>query len=58
MGSKLLPMTLAELCTHALLLEEGLGTRYGEYARLTRDMGEHDVADAFNEMERLEEHVS
>ena len=58
MGSKLLPMTLAELCVHALLLEEGLGSRYGEYARLTRDMGEHEVADAFKEMERLEEQES
>jgi len=58
MGSKLLPMTLAELCVHALLLEEGLGARYGEYSRLTRDMGEHDVADAFREMERLEEQES
>lgn len=58
MGTKLLPMTLAELCVHALLLEEGLGTRYGEYARLTRDMGAHDVADAFREMERLEQQES
>ena len=58
MGSKLLPMTLAELCVHALLLEEGLGARYGEYARLTRDMGAHDVADAFREMERLEQQES
>lgn len=58
MGSKLLPMTLAELCVHALLLEEGLGVRYGEYARLTRDMGAHDVADAFQEMERLEHQES
>ena len=58
MGSKLLPMTLAELCVHALLLEQGLGARYGEYSRLTRDMGEHDVADAFREMERLEEQES
>jgi len=55
MGSKLLPMTLAELCVHALLLEQGLGTRYGEYSRLVRDMGAYDVADAFKEMERLEE---
>jgi len=58
MGSKLLPMTLPELCVHALVLEEGLGERYGEYARLTRDMGAHDVADAFKEMERLEEQES
>ena len=58
MGSKLLPMTLAELCVHALLLEQGLGTRYGEYSRLMRDMGAHDVADAFREMERLEEQES
>ena len=58
MGSKLLPMTLPELCVHALVLEEGLGARYGEYARLTRDIGAHDVADAFKEMERLEEQES
>ena len=58
MASKLLPMTLPELCVHALVLEEGLGERYGEYARLTRDMGAHDVADAFKEMERLEEQES
>ena len=58
MGSKLLPMTLSELCVHALLLEEGLGARYGEYARLTRGMGAHDVADAFKEMERLEHQES
>ena len=42
-----------------MLLEQGLGTRYGEYARLDmRDMGAHDVADAFKEMERLEEQES
>ena len=58
MGSKFLPMTLAELCVHALLLEEGLGARYGEYARFTREMGAHDVADAFKEMERLEQQES
>ena len=58
MGSKLLPMTLAELCVHALLLEQGLGTRYGEYSRLVRNLGAHDVADAFKEMERLEEQES
>lgn len=58
MGSKLLPMTLPELCVHALVLEEALGARYGEYARVTRDMGAHDVADAFKEMERLEEQES
>ena len=58
MASKLLPMTLPELCVHALVLEEGLGARYGEYARLTRDMGAHDIADAFTEMERLEEQES
>jgi rubrerythrin len=51
-------MTLAELCVHALLLEEGLGARYGEYARLMRETGAHDVADAFKEMERLEEQES
>ena len=55
MGSQLLPITLPELCVHALLLEQGLGLRYGEYARLTRNMGAHDVSDAFAEMERLEE---
>lgn len=58
MGSKLLPMTLPELCVHALLLEQGLGVRYGEYARVTRDIGAHEVSDAFAEMERLEEQES
>jgi hypothetical protein len=55
MGSNLLPMTLSELCMHALRLEQGLGLRYGEYAKLTRAMGAHEVSDAFAEMERLEE---
>ena len=58
MGSKLLPMTLSELCMHALRLEQGLGLRYGEYAKLTRAMGAHDVSDAFTEMERLEDQES
>jgi hypothetical protein len=58
MGSKLLPMTLGELCVHALLLEEGLGARYGDYSRQMREIGAHDVADAFKEMERLEEQES
>jgi hypothetical protein len=58
MGSKLLPITLSELCLHALRLEHALGLRYGEYARLTRAMGAHDVSDAFSEMERLEHQES
>lgn len=58
MGSKLLRMSLSELCLHALRLEQGLGLRYAEYAKLTRAMGAHDVSDAFAEMERLEEQES
>lgn len=54
----LLPMTLSDLCLHALRLEQGLGLRYAEYAKLTRAMGAHDVSDAFAEMERLEEQES
>jgi len=57
MGLKL-SMTLSELCLHALRLEQGLGLRYSEYAKLTRAMGAHDVSDAFAEMERLEEQES
>jgi hypothetical protein len=58
MGARLLPMTLSELCLHALRLEHGLGLRYGEYAKLTRAMGAHDISDAFAEMERLEDQES
>lgn len=43
---------------HALHLEQALGLRYGEYAKVTRAMGAHDVSDAFAEMERLEEQES
>jgi len=58
MGSRLVPMTLPELCVHALQLEQDLGARYGEYARLARDLGTHAVADAFRELQTLEEQES
>lgn len=58
MGSRLVPMTLPELCVHALQLEQALGSRYAEYARVARDLGTHAIADAFREMQRLEEQES
>ena len=58
MGSRLVPITLAELCVHALELEQDLAARYGEYAPLARSFGTHAVADAFREMQRLEEQES
>ena len=58
MGLRLLPMTLPELCLHALQLEEDLGARYGDYARRMRALGARVVADAFEEMHRLKEQES
>jgi len=58
MGVRLLPMTLPELCLHALQLEQDLGARYGEYAQLMRGLGTRVVADAFEEMQRLKEQES
>lgn len=55
MGMRLLPMSLPELCVHALQLERDLGERYGEYAQQMRDLGADWAADTFRELEMLQE---
>src|SRR5690349_19341007 len=57
MGMRLLPLTVAELCAHALDLERDAAQRCKDYAGRMRDLGEEDAAAAFDAMhkEELEE---
>ena len=48
MGVKLLPLSVAELCAHALELEREAAIRYREYAARMREMGELKTAEAFD----------
>lgn len=52
MGEKLLPLSIPELCAHALELERDAGTRFREYAALMRELGAANVAAAFDEKVR------
>jgi len=55
MGVRLMPLTLAHLCAHALELECRAAARYDEYAHLLRAWGANLVADAFEELGKLQQ---
>lgn len=52
MGEKLLPLSIPELCAHALELERDAGTRFREYAARMREIGCEHIAGAFDEKVR------
>ena len=52
MGGKLLPLSVAELCAHALALERDAGLRFREYAARMRELEAEDVAVAFDQLSR------
>src|SRR5258706_11711389 len=49
MGVKLLPLSVAELCAHALELERDAGLRFREYAARMREIGAERAAAAFDD---------
>jgi len=57
MGARLLPLTVAELCAHALELERDAAERCREYATRMRDLGEDTFAQTFTALylQKLEE---
>lgn len=55
MGEKYPPLSMPDVCAHALLLEREAGLRFREYAILMRELGSGKVASAFDEMAREED---
>lgn len=55
MGEKLLPLSIPELCAHALELERDAGMRFREYAARMREIGSGHIAGAFDEKVREQE---
>lgn len=55
MGVRLMPLTLAQLCAYALEFERRAAARYDEYAHLLRAWGATVVADAFEELGKLQQ---
>lgn len=55
MAVRLLPLTVSELCGHALELERDAAQRFGDYARRTRELGASGTADLFS-MLAVEQH--
>ena len=49
MGVKLLPLSVAELCAHALELERDAGMRFRDYAARMREIGAERTATAFDD---------
>ena len=56
MGARLLPLSVAELCAHALELERDAAQRCKEYAARMRELGEDTAAASFEAMFREELH--
>ena len=54
MGVRLLPLTVAELCSHALELERDAAQRCKEYAARMRDLDEPSLANTFEALYREE----
>jgi hypothetical protein len=50
MGMRLLPLTVGELCAHALELERDCEHRLREYAKRMHVLGAHGIANVFEEM--------
>ena len=55
MGMKLQPLSVAELCVHALELGRDAADRFRQYAARMRDLDEPGVAAVFEEMTREED---
>lgn len=54
MGHRLLPLSLDELFSHSLALERHAAARYHEYAQIVRNLGHHQLAETFGQLERDE----
>lgn len=54
MGHRLLPLSLDELYAHSLALERHAAARYREYAQIVRDLGHHQLAETFVQLEKDE----
>jgi rubrerythrin len=54
MGQKLLPLSMQELCAHALELERDAGARFRQYAERMREIGAQKLADEFDAMSRAQ----
>lgn len=50
MAVRLLPLTVSELCGHALELERDAAQRFSEYARRTRELGARGTATLFESL--------
>lgn len=50
MGTRLLPLTVGELCAHALVLEREATLRFGEYAARMVELGDRQTAEFFNDL--------
>ncbi len=50
MGMRLLPLTVAELCAHALELERDCEQRFREYTKQMHALGAHGIANVFEEL--------
>ena len=60
MGARLLPLTVAELCAHALELERDAAERCAQYSKRMHELGEEAYAATFDALrgEELEEMAS
>lgn len=52
MGSRLLPLSVGELCAHALVLEREATLRFGEYAARMVELGDRQTAEFFNDLRK------
>ena len=50
MGMRLLPLTVGELCAHALELERDCEKRFREYVKPMHELGAHGIANVFEEL--------
>jgi rubrerythrin len=50
MAVRLTPLSVSELCAHALDLERDAALRYGDYARRMDELGEAPLAEVFREL--------
>jgi hypothetical protein len=55
MANRLLPLSLPELCAHALLLERSAAADLRAWANRLRELGEHSLARELEQMEREEQ---
>ena len=50
MAVRLLPLSVGELCAHALELQRDCEVRYSDYARHLHALGQHAIAEVFDEL--------